>query len=79
MLISKDHLLHQLDGRPEDGWMSIKAVRSMIEDAPTIDEVIRCEHCKYNSNRHGNYVNCDLFSGFFGRTTDNYCSRAERE
>ena len=30
-LINKDHLLHQLDGRPEDGWISIKAVRSMIE------------------------------------------------
>ena len=31
MLINKDHLLHQLDGRPEDGWISIKAVKAMIE------------------------------------------------
>lgn len=30
-LISKEHLLQQLDGRPEDGWISIKAMRTMIE------------------------------------------------
>ena len=30
-LIDKQHLLSQLDGRPEDGWISIKAVRAMIE------------------------------------------------
>lgn len=49
MLINKDHLLHQLDGRPEDGWISIKAVRSMIEAAPTIDAIpiIRCKDCQY--------------------------------
>ena len=47
MLINKDHLLHQLDGRPEDGWISIKAVKAMIEAEQSIDAVpvVRCEDC----------------------------------
>ena len=42
-------------------------------------EIIRCKDCKYNSNTCGNYVNCDIIPQMFGRTTDNFCSRAERK
>ena len=42
------------------------------------NEIVRCKNCKYNSNTCGNYVNCDIIPQMFGRTTDNFCSRAER-
>ena len=42
------------------------------------DEIVRCKECKYNSNTCGNYVNCDIIPQMFGRTVDNFCSRAER-
>jgi hypothetical protein len=41
-------------------------------------EIVRCKDCKYNSNTCGNYVNCDIIPQMFGRTVDNFCSRAER-
>ena len=41
-------------------------------------EDVRCKDCKYNSNTCGNYVNCDIIPQMFGRTTDNFCSIAER-
>jgi hypothetical protein len=52
-----------------------------LNHARTVDAVpvIRCKDCCYNSNREGNYVNCDIHPSMFGRTTDNYCSRAERK
>lgn len=31
MLINKENLLRQLDDRPLDGWISVQAVRAMIE------------------------------------------------
>lgn len=34
MLINKDHLLSQLSDRPPDGWISVQAVRAMIEEEP---------------------------------------------
>lgn len=46
MLINKDHLLHQLDGRPEDGWISVQAVRSMIEKEPEAEEAKMLEKIK---------------------------------
>ena len=70
MLINKDHLLHQLDGRPEDGWISVQAVRSMIEGEPTqsnasnvlerVGEWIEIERDDVNplTGRRGVYVGC---------------------
>ena len=52
---------------------------SVIRRLPsTQPEIIRCKNCKYNSNTCGNYVNCDIIPQMFGRTTDNFCSIAER-
>ena len=31
MLINKENLLRQLDDRPPDGWISVQAVRAMID------------------------------------------------
>ena len=39
-------------------------------------ELIRCKDCKWN--RETAWVNCPI-TEMFGRTTDNYCSRAERK
>lgn len=51
----------------------------ILEDLPSAQpEIIRCKDCKYNSNTCGNYVNCDIIPQMFGRTTDNFCSYAER-
>ena len=74
-LINKDHLLHQLDGRAEDALISIKAVRAMIEDEPSIDAVpvIRCKDCKY-WNGEGKYCDYDM-SGL----REDFCSWAERK
>lgn len=30
-IINKEHLLSQLENRPPDGWISVQAVRAMIE------------------------------------------------
>lgn len=44
----------------------------------TLQELIRCKDCKYNSNTEGNYVSCDIIPQMFGKTPDNnYCSWAE--
>ena len=40
------------------------------------DELIRCEHCKYNHGRGGVY--CELLPQMFGRAEwETYCSLAE--
>lgn len=43
MLINKDHLLSQLSDRPSDGWISITAVKAMIEDSTATLEDLREE------------------------------------
>lgn len=50
-----------------------------IDEAPTVDAVpvIRCKDCKWNTAVE--WVHCAMVGGMFGRTTDNYCSRAERK
>lgn len=54
------------------------AFDELMQRAYAQPEIIRCKECKYNSNTCGNYVNCDIIPQMFGRTTDNFCSRAER-
>lgn len=39
-------------------------------------ELIRCKDCKWNKS--DKWVDCPI-TEMFGRTTDNYCSRAERK
>lgn len=41
------------------------------------EEVIRCQDCKFNSSK--DYVDCEVIRGLYGRTTDNYCSLAQRK
>ena len=38
VLINKEHLLSQLENRPPDGWISVQAVRAMIEKEPEAEE-----------------------------------------
>ena len=45
-----------------------------MHDLKKVGELVRCADCEFNSNEHGNYVNCDIIPQMFGRTTDNYCS-----
>jgi hypothetical protein len=51
----------------------------LIYNAPTVDAVpvIRCKDCVYNKGI--TYCYCLIFNGMYGRTLDNYCSRAERK
>lgn len=51
----------------------------VADDQPTVDAVpvIRCRECKWNTAVE--WVHCAMVGGMFGRTTDNYCSRAERK
>ena len=46
MLINKDHLLSQLSDRPPDGWISVQAVRRMIEQEPEAEEAKMLEKIK---------------------------------
>lgn len=49
-----------------------------LHDLKKVGELVRCADCEFNSNVHGNYVNCDIIPQMFGRTTDNYCSMGEK-
>ncbi len=64
-----------------DGGIDINDFDEMLKSMPTIDAipVIRCKDCHFNSNREGNYVNCEIIPQMFGRNPKNYCSMAERE
>lgn len=56
-----------------------KLFDSIVDQQPTVDAVpvIRCKDCKWNTAVE--WVHCAMVGGMFGRTTDNYCSRAERK
>lgn len=56
-----------------------KLFDSIVDSQPTVDAVpvIRCKDCKWNTAVE--WVHCAMVGGMFGRTTDNYCSRAERK
>lgn len=43
----------------------------------TVGELVRCKECKWNTADE--WVHCAMVGSMFGRTTDNYCSRAERK
>lgn len=53
--------------------------RKLMEEAPEVDAVpvIRCKDCVYNKGT--TFCYCLIFNGMYGRTLDNYCSRAERK
>lgn len=34
-MVDKEYLLKQLEGRANDGWISIQSVKTMIENAPS--------------------------------------------
>lgn len=50
-----------------------------LNHAPTVDAVpvIRCKDCRWNTADE--WVHCAMVGGMFGKTTDNYCSMAERK
>lgn len=56
-----------------------QVMRSVLKQLPIVDAVpvIRCKDCKWNTAVE--WVHCAMVGGMFGRTTDNYCSRAERK
>lgn len=61
-----------------DGGIDINDFEEKLKSIPTVDAVpvIRCKDCKWNTAVE--WVHCAMVGGMFGRTTDNYCSRAER-
>lgn len=50
-----------------------------LHDLKKVGELVRCRECEFNSNTHGNFVNCDLIPQMFGGTTDKYCSYGQRK
>lgn len=45
-------------------------------DSGDLVHIVRCKDCKWNKS--DKWVDCPM-TEMFGRTTDNYCSRAERK
>lgn len=82
-LIDADALAKFIDyghlHNPNEKAYSENDIREMIDMMPTADAVpvVRCKDCKWNTAVE--WVHCAMLGGMFGRTTDNYCSRAERK
>ena len=85
-LIDADALFTDLDGMmavSPTGYIHGDTVADMIGDQPTVDAVpvIRCRDCKFYSDdyRGANpeWHLCTRTKAY--RTTDDYCSRAERK
>ena len=61
MLINKENLLRQLDDRPPDGWISVQAVRAMIDaEEEKTGRWVEIERDDVNpfTGRRGVYVGC---------------------
>lgn len=58
-------------------WANHKDIPEGHHDGEVVAELIRCKDCKWNTAVE--WVHCAMVGGMFGRTTDNYCSRAERK
>lgn len=78
--ITPNDIMRFPSAQPDMSEYSDKLWRNAYERgrAEALDEIVRCKNCKYNSNTCGNYVECDIIPQMFGRTTDNFCSLAER-
>lgn len=46
-----------------------------VDGCPLV-EIVTCADCKWNTADE--WVHCAMLAGMFGRTTDNYCSLAEK-
>ena len=71
--------VHDILSKHLDDGHKILELLTAFADADGVDAVpvIRCKDCKWNTAVE--WVHCAMVGGMFGRTTDNYCSRAERK
>ena len=68
-------------GKPTLDFKTACAILDMIADAPTVDEVIRCEDCKYRMTEIFNDKKTMYYCPFVDRYTVNdwYCADGERK
>lgn len=77
-LIDADALYTMLVKKHSFGELSAKGAIRCVTEQPTVDAVpvVRCKDCK--RNKSDKWVDCPI-TEMYGRTTDNYCSLAERK